>query len=542
MELFNYLFGQEKRSFPPSDDNDFWYKSVGSSGGYVSDESVLSLAAVYACVRVIAEGVASLPLLLYRRLDNGGKEREKNHPLFRILSQQPNSWQTKYEFWEMLIGHVLLRGNAYARKIYVRKNLNQLIPLDPCRMRISQAETGELTYQYRYRSGQDLILPQAEVLHLRGLSADGVQGYSVLEIMSPTFQYALAQQEYGLNFYKNYAQPGGVIKYPTKLDDKAKKNLKESWQKLHTGANAYKVAVLEEGMSWEQVGISNKDAQFLEGRSFQISEIARIFRVPPHLIGDLSKATFSNIEQQSLDFIVNTLRPWLVRCEQAIWRDLLNEPEKQNLFAEFLVDGMLRGDLAARYAAYVQGLTNGFLSADEVRAFENLNPIPDGSGQIFRVPLNLAPSNEVDDSNTLNDDSNNIPAKDDSITDTTPAQRSRLKEAFSIAFNDIYQRAIRRELKSAKKGPEAESKHKDFVAENLKSVIQGYLTELAERNSLSHRIGEQSFERFSKSAAEHDRNLSAKYFEESPEVDILEYKSTRLWDIITTEIDLFLGL
>ncbi len=403
MSFLDFCFKGEKvrQKRNKSDDDDFWYKPIsrfGGSSGSIDSADALTISAVYACVRVIAEGIASLPLHLYRRVEEG-KEKAANLSLYKILHKTPNSYQTKFGFWEMLIGHVLLHGNAYARIYRSKRNeILSLIPLNPLRTRPIVTED-RLTYEFRSKNGEIEILPFENIFHLQGLSSDGFVGLSPLEIAARTLNYTISQETFGANFFANNATPGGIIKHPMQLEETARENLRNSIQSLHGGPeNAGKVAILEEGMTWETIGFSQKDAQFLEGRQFQINEIARIFRVPPHMIGDLTRSTYSNIEQQSIDFVVNTLRPWIVRIEETIYRDLLRGEEKNNLFAEFLIDGLLRGDIQSRYNAYVQGLNNGFLSADEVRAYENLNPIPDGSGKKYRVPLNTTLSDTKDQS------------------------------------------------------------------------------------------------------------------------------------------------
>lgn len=399
MQLIKFLFGtdpQLQRSGPPSDDDDFWYKKLSRNSNkaqVTTEEGALSIAAVYACVRVISESVASLPLILYQRRAEGGKERADGTPLSLLLRRKPNAWQTKTEFWEMMTAHVCLRGNAFAQKIYRGSRLEALWPLDPCKMKVQKGKNGLPVYLYD-TDGQTFRLQFDEIFHIRGLSSDGLVGLSPIELHSMALAQSKSQDQYNTAFYDNMARPGGTLEHPGRLGDTAIKHLKESILEQYSGpSGAFKPMVLEEGMKWSTVGVSQRDSQFLESKNFSVTEIARIFRVPPHMIGDLTRATFSNIEQQSLDFVQNTLRPWLVRIEDAIWRDLIAAKDQENSFAEFLVDGMLRGDITSRYQAYSVGLNNGFLNADEVRAFENLNPVPEGAGKIFRIPLNTTPSN-----------------------------------------------------------------------------------------------------------------------------------------------------
>ena len=244
-----------------------------------------------------------------------------------------------------------------------------------------------------FEEGLQLIEP---LVHVRGLSSDGLVGLSPIQLLQRPFSYALAADEYATAFFQNFTQMGIVLKHPNTLTPEACKNLKESINEAHMGSRkAFKTLVLEEGLTMDEIGMPLKDLQFVEARKMQVTEIARAFRVPPHMIGDLERATFSNIEQQSIDFVTNTLRPWAVRIELAITRDLIPEEEKDKVFAEFSMNALLRGDIAARSEAYVKALTNGWLNPDEVREYENLNPIPDGSGQVYRVQLNTTPSDSV---------------------------------------------------------------------------------------------------------------------------------------------------
>jgi HK97 family phage portal protein len=252
-------------------------------------------------------------------------------------------------------------------------------------------EEGKVVYRYTLaREGINLTLAPWQVLHIPGLGFDGLLGYSPIAMAREAVGLAMATEEFGARFYNQNAQPGIVLKHPNRLSNEARDNLRKSWEDSHRGLDkAHKAAILEEGMSLEKIGIPPDDAQFLETRKFQRSEIASFFHIPPHMIGDLDKATFSNIEQQSLEFVVYTMRPWLVRWEQAINQKLILQ---ENYFSEFLVDGLLRGDIAARYSAYAVGRQWGWLSANDVRELENMNPI-DG-GDTYLTPLNMLPAEE----------------------------------------------------------------------------------------------------------------------------------------------------
>ena len=367
--------------------------------GGTSEEQALRIAAVYSCVRVISESLASLPLLLYKRRQDGGKERAQADPIFALLKWAPNPFQNAFEFIEMMVAHVLLRGNAYAQITRdLAGNIIELFPLDSRYMTVTRGAYG-LVYTYAPPDGERRVYARKtvfdlpEILHVRGLSFDGLAGRSVLSDARETFGAARAAQAYGRHIWDNNATPGIVLSHPETLDDEVAKRLRESWEALHGGPeNAGRVAILEEGMKVEKIGMTSTDAQYLETRKFQRSEIAALFRVPPHLIGDLERATFSNIEQQGIEFVVHTIRPWAVRFEQAIHAAMLSDSTQQSrtYFVEFLLDGLARGDQKSRYDAYQVGRQAGFLSANDCRALENMNPIP--GGDTYLTPLNMAPA------------------------------------------------------------------------------------------------------------------------------------------------------
>ena len=365
----------------------------GAGGGYaVSEEGALRLAAVYACVKVLSETVASLPLILYERLERG-KRRATEQRLYRLLHDQPNPLMTAFEWREALTAHVVLWGNAFCEKEF--NNAGQVIalwPLRPDKMVDIRRSGSQLTYVYEDPNGKPIPLAEERVFHIRGLSPDGLRGYSVIaDFARRLVGMGLAVQSFGETFFQNGARPGGVLQHPAKLSDEAYENLRESWSERHEGlSNAHRVAILEEGMTFQAIGTPPEEAQFLESMKFNRSQIASIFRVPPHLIGDLEKATFSNIEQQSIEFKTYTMEPWLVRWQQALNMRLLSEGEREVYFAEFLADALLRGDTASRYQAHSIGRQNGWLSANDIREIENLNPIE--GGDIYLIPLNMVPA------------------------------------------------------------------------------------------------------------------------------------------------------
>lgn len=378
---------------------DFSFESVSartSSGMRVSPDSALRLAAVYACVRILAETIASLPLVVYQRRPDGGKDRVTDHWLYRLMAKRPNRFQNPFEWREMLQGHLALRGNAFNQIITnPRGEIIELMPIHPDRVKIELLPSGEYRYRISDRSGTEVILPRGEVWHLRGLSSDGLMGISPIELARENLGTALAAQGYGARFFANDAKPtGGWIEFPGSFkDSEAKKVFRESYQQAQSGSNRGKVLVLENGMKFHEVGVTNKDAQFLELRKFQITDVARLFRVPPHMIADLDRATFSNIEQQSLEFVMHTMTPWAERWEASIQSELLLESD--DIEIEFDFANLMRGDASSRSSYYQSGIQNGWLTRNEARIAENLNPI-DGLDQPLR-PLNMVEEDVAED-------------------------------------------------------------------------------------------------------------------------------------------------
>ena len=355
-----------------------------TAGKPVNEHTAMQITAVYSCVRILAETVAGLPLHVYKYNDSGGKEKHLKHPLYKLLHDEPNPEMTSFSFRETLMTHLLLWGNAYAQIIRnARGEVIALYPLMPNKMTVDRDKNGRLFYLYQ-RSFEDaptlgkdnmVYLDPSDVLHIPGLGFDGLVGYSPIAMAKNAVGLSMATEEYGAKFFANGATPGGVLEHPGTIKDPQK--IKESWNAAYQGsANSHRVAVLEEGMKYQQIGVPPEQAQFLETRKFQINEIARIFRIPPHMLADLEKSSFSNIEQQSLEFVKYTLDPWVVRWEQTMCRSLLMQSEKPIVFIKFNVDGLLRGDYASRMNGYATARQNGWMSANDIRELENLDRIP----------------------------------------------------------------------------------------------------------------------------------------------------------------------
>ena len=373
MSIFSGLF--RSRDKPKNRVGGGWSFLFGgtTSGKAVNERTAMQTSAVYACVRILAESVAGLPLHVYERTANGSKSTKPSHPLYRLLHDEPNREMTSFVFRETLMSHLLLWGNAYAQIIRDGRGFPiALYPLLPDRMAVDRNESGELVYTYQSDRGQ-VKLRRENVLHIPGLGFDGLIGYSPIAMAKNAVGLALATEDYGATFFANGANPGGVLEHPGVIKPEQADRLRESWQSQFGGANAHKVAVLEEGLKFHQMSIPPEQAQFLETRKFQINEIARIFRVPPHMVGDLEKSSFSNIEQQSLEFVKYTLDPWVVRWEQSLQQALILPSEKATIFIKFNLDGLLRGDYQSRMQGYSTGIQNGFMSVNDVRGLEDMN-------------------------------------------------------------------------------------------------------------------------------------------------------------------------
>lgn len=360
------------------------------SGEKVDEKTAMQIATVYACVRLLADSVAQLPLFLYKDEKDGKSTKAVKHPLYKILYRQPNPEMTSFSFREVMMTHLLLWGNAYAQIVRDGKNnIIGLYPLLPENVEVDRCGDGKLYYTYHAYTDEvpntknkDIVFRREEILHVVGLGFNGLVGFSPIAMMKNALGATIAVEKYGSVFFKNGAQPMGVLEHPGVL--KNPERIRENWKEVYGGAsNAHSVAILEEGMSYKPISLPPEDSQFLSTREFDVEEICRIFRVPPHMVQSLKRSTFNNIEHQSIDFVVHTLDPWLLRIEQAIIKDLLLENEKDVYYPKFNVDGLLRGAVNERMRAYSVGVTNGFLSPNEVRRKENLPPIPTEEGGDF---------------------------------------------------------------------------------------------------------------------------------------------------------------
>ena len=377
-----------------------------SSGVSVTADSSLKVAAVYACVKVLAETIASLPLTIYERVGSDGKKPATGYPLYPILHDAPNAFMTSFDFRESQMAHLCLRGESYARIVRnSRDQIEEMLPLNPARMDVAVAN-GLPVYVYRYEDGKQEPIPREQIWHVKHLPIsctyngdmpEGYRGVSPIQVARESIGLSMAADQYGGRFFANNASVGMALKFPAgvKLSENAKTFLKESLAEYGKLENKFKSIVLEDGGDLSRIGMSNEDSQFLESRQFGVEEIARIFRVPPIMIGHPTNTmTYASAEQLFLSFATFTIRPWCVRIEQSINRNLIAKRDQGKYFAEFNLAGLLRGDLATRYAAYAVARQWGWMSVDEIRSLENMNPLPDAKGQEYLVPLNMIPAGE----------------------------------------------------------------------------------------------------------------------------------------------------
>jgi len=359
------------------------------AGEDVTVEGALQVTAVLAAFTILMEDTSSLPLITYRRLARG-KERAYESPYYRLLHDEPNPEHTSLVYREFVMGHMLGWGNHYSQKIWDRKGiLRELWPLRPDRMEVFR-ENGLRKYLYTEATGSQRAFRSEEIWHVPAFGFDGLMGYSRITLARNAIGLSMAAEKYGSKFFANDARPGFVLKSPNALSDTAYQRLSESWDIIHQGSdNAHKKAILEEGLDIGTIGINPADAQFLETRKHQVDEIARMMRIPPHMLGSVDRSTSwgSGIEQQELGYLSHTLRPWLKRIEQQAHKDLLLAEEQSTYFIEHLVEDFLRTDIAARMTAYVQAITNGIMTRNEARERENLNPM-DGLDRML-IPLNM---------------------------------------------------------------------------------------------------------------------------------------------------------
>lgn len=370
---------------------EFMRGGLTHSGAHVTPETALGVAAVYACVRIISGSVATMPLSLKKRVDARTRVDASDHALWKVLCRKPNRWMTPSAFRSMMTTHVLLRGNAYAMIVRSRGNVQELLPLDPDRVKVEQLDDLSLVYTYTRKKGGTLVLPQSDVFHLINKTFDGITGVSVLNYARESVGLAIQTEKHGAKLFENGMTLSSIIRHPNQLSDEASNRLKASLEAYRGAENAHKSLLLEEGMDFQPLGMTQEDAQFIQTRQFSRSEIAMFFGVPPHMIGDNEKNTSwgSGIEQQSLGFVAYTLQEWLTAWGETISRDLIgdNEPD---IYAQFKLAGLVRGDIKTRFEAYAIARQWGWASSNDIRELEDLNPIE--NGDTYLEPLNMVPA------------------------------------------------------------------------------------------------------------------------------------------------------
>lgn len=361
------------------------------AGVTVSEESAMRLSAVYASVRVLAETVASLPLHLYKK-EGRVRTLVTDHPAYKLLHDQPNTEMTSFQWREVMMTYIALWGNGYSQITRDRSGrLTGLWPISPTRVTPERDKAGNIRYKIN-KGASTVYLPADEMLHIPGLGFDGLVGLSPIGMARQAIGLSLAAEKFGSRFFGSGTNMGAVLKHPSTLSKAAQERLADQINERHKGGDkSHGVLILEEDMDIMNVSIPPEDSQFIETRKFQVSEIARIFRVPPHLIGDLDRSTYSNIEHQSMEFVQHTIRPWLVRWEQQLNMKLFRNSD---IYPEFKVDGLLRGDIEGRYKAYATARQNGWMSPNEIRELENMNPLPPEIGDQYMTPKNMNTSND----------------------------------------------------------------------------------------------------------------------------------------------------
>ena len=386
--MFDFL--QRKRSWA---NMDAFEGQETSSGVSLTESGVLAIPAVFSCVKILSESIASLPLLVYER-DGKNRNRARSFSLYDLLHRAPNPRMTSFELRELLVGHLCLRGNAFC---FIQRDMGEVValwPLHPDRVTV-EADKGVILYRYN-GDDEEKIYQADDVLHIKGMGSDGIMGYSPLSLCRDTWGQAKAASEFSGNYFKNDASPGGILSAPGALDPVAHANLKKAWESRHKGrGKKHSVAVLDGGLTWQSIGLSPEDSQMIESMKFSVVEVARIFRVPLNLIGDVDRATYNNILEMNKSFLTHTLRPWLSRIEQGMERVLLTESEKHRYSIEFLTADLLRANTKERFESYKVARETGILSVNEIRAFENLNDIgPEGDSYI---PANVTSSQQLEE-------------------------------------------------------------------------------------------------------------------------------------------------
>lgn len=509
MRLFSSYTSALTRSTPaasPPADHDFWYTKIQRLFGFgecsvrADPDNALGLPAVYACVRVLAFTAASLPLIAYERVGEHDRRRAQG-VYFQRLILRPNRWQYHFRWMVMMFGHLALRGNCYSQIVRNRRGeVAQLIPMHPARVTVEQTARGYLRYilDADDRSKRQEF-DQEEVFHCTALTTDGLVGLCPITVARRMFEERMASKEYRARFYENSAQPAGILKMPGALkDEDAVKRLKKTWAEAHSGVrNAHKVAILEDGLEWQQVGLSSKDNDFVNEERLGLEDIARMYGIPPHKIGDLSRSTNNNIEHQSIEFVRDCLTPWLKNFEEALMFALLTPDEAERYYFEFLVDGLLRGDYKTRQEGLAFQRQNGIITANEWRRLENMNALPPEEGDKLLVNGNMVPVKDAGAHLQQQDPEADPDADPDDEEDDERSDLSPLKQSHAEVFREIIARLERKFEKweefNHTKPNYSENRavfvqnHRTFMIESLLSAAKNYRISLvfAQKRAIS---------------------------------------------------------
>ena len=418
---------------------DMFMGGEANSGVHVDENNALCVGAVFACVSRLSETIGSLPIILYKR-DGKGKTRATNKKLYSILHDLPNESMTAMTFKETLMTHCLLYGHAFAE--IVRNGAGEvqaLYPIMPYRVQI-KIKNNKTYYFINLPDGKQKILSQRQVFYMPWLTVNGIEAYRPVMLAREIIGLSMATESFSAKYFKNGTNTGGVVEHPAKLSDPAFNRLKKSMQESYEGlGNAHRMLLLEEGMKFQKIIIPPNDSQMLESRKHQVEEIARFYNVPPHIIQDLSRATFSNIEEQGVYYAVHSIRPWAIRWEQAIYRCLLSEIDRREYFAELMIDALMRGNIESRYKAYAVGRQWGWLSINDIRNKENMDPITQDGGDIYLMPLNMTDINnppDVEEEPKKKEGRSHIEHR---------SSRMNISESFEGIFEDMTARIVRKE-------------------------------------------------------------------------------------------------
>lgn len=453
-KLLHFLCGDENRAAKINWNN--WGSNFSSyTGREIDDQAAMRVTAIFACVRILAQTAAMLPCITYRKT---GKKRERatDHWLYPLLHLRPNNFQTSFQFWRMLIGHLCMRGKFFAQAEKTQRGtVTQLVPLHPDRVTPIWGEENRINFEYRPDKGAMRLLRSDQVIYVPGLSSDPLKPYGPIELLATHADTSLSTTENSAQFFAKSTRPSGALKYPAKIKETTAQKLRSEFERANSGtANAFGTILLEEGLEWQAIGLTNEQSQFIEICKFTVTEIARHFGVPPHLISDLDRATFNNIEHQSIEFVVYSLGPLLKMIEQAVVTTLLPPREWETMYVEFMVDGLLRGDVKTRHEAYASAITNGWMTRNEVREKESLNPA-DGLDEFLVPNSNAKPGDQGQDQ------------PEDEPQQEQPAQKS---VDITPILRDTIMRIMRKEQRMAetaarKNEPANIDGHRQYVTE-----------------------------------------------------------------------------